>query len=192
MLVHKLIALFVLAIATNLDNFSVAFAYSMAGRRIPLLSNLLITLTTMVLTYGTMQAGKLVVSLFPVKLLEHLGAVVIITVGIRVLLESTDKANAISSPRPKDLPRSPFFSLKETLALGLSLSVDSMAGGFGAALSGGYNITLAVLAIGIASFSTIAIGQRLGSNTLSRRLRNLSQPIAGLFLVTIGIGELFF
>lgn len=81
--------------------------------------------------------------------------------------------------------------LRETMLLGISLSLNAIAGGVGASLSG-YDATLTSTAIGVFSYITIAIGQNLSRNYFSKLLGKLSQQVAGLILIAIGIYELFF
>ncbi len=83
------------------------------------------------------------------------------------------------------------IGLQETLILGISLALNAMAGGFGASLSG-YNAVTTALAIGIASYITIAIGQRVSKSYFSKSLGRLAQKIAGLLLILIGVYEIFF
>lgn len=84
----------------------------------------------------------------------------------------------------------PFLGLSRTLIIGLSLSLNAMAGGLGATLSG-YNPLLTSIAIGIFSYLTIAAGQKLSGTYFSRWLGLLAPRIAGILLVLLGIYELF-
>lgn len=83
-----------------------------------------------------------------------------------------------------------FIDLKETLILGVSLALNAMAGGFGASLSN-HHAVLTSLAIGVFSYLTIDLGQRLAKSYLSKSLGSLSQKVAGLLLILIGVYELF-
>ncbi len=95
----------------------------------------------------------------------------------------SDKATCLADPYP--------VQLRETLLLGISLSLNAIAGGVGASLSG-YDATLTATAIGIFSYITIALGQNLSRKYFSKLLGTLSQQVAGLILIAIGIYELFF
>lgn len=61
-----------------------------------------------------------------------------------------------------------------------------MAGDFGASLAG-HNALITSLEIGIASYLTIDSGQRLSKTYFSKSLRPLSQKVAGLLLILIGV-----
>ena len=83
-----------------------------------------------------------------------------------------------------------FLGFKKNLLIGLSLSINAMAGGLGATLSG-YNPLLTSLAIGIFSYLTIATGQKLSRTYFSRWLGLLAPRIAGILLMLLGVYELF-
>lgn len=83
------------------------------------------------------------------------------------------------------------ISFKETLILGVSLALNAMAGGFGASLSN-YDPVITSVAIGVFSYLTIDIGQRVSGKVISKSLGSLSQKAAGLLLILIGVYELFF
>ncbi|MGA7934836.1 MAG: manganese efflux pump, partial [Kovacikia sp.] len=83
------------------------------------------------------------------------------------------------------------LGLRETLFLGISLSLNAIAGGLGASLSG-YQPWMTAVAVGIFSYLTIYLGQRLAGTYVSKYLGTLTQKASGLLLVGIGIYEFFF
>ena len=183
---HKVLALLGLAIATNLDNLGVAVGYSLARRHISVNANLIITLTTVILTYAAMLAGKLLTSFLPSETINHLGAWIIFAVGVQMLWEQ----NANSKTASEDVLIPKRLTFTQTVVLGGSLSLNAMAGGLGAALSG-QSLNQIALTIGIASFATIALGQTIGKR-LNARTVGISGTAAGLILIGIGVYELFY
>ncbi|PZV15095.1 MAG: hypothetical protein DCF20_11810 [Pseudanabaena sp.] len=83
------------------------------------------------------------------------------------------------------------IQLSETILLGISLSLNAIAGGLGASLSG-YNPVATSLAIGLFSYITVALGQKLPKKIFRKSLGKLSQQISGLLLILIGIYEIIF
>jgi putative Mn2+ efflux pump MntP len=73
----------------------------------------------------------------------------------------------------------------------LSLSLNAVAGGFGASLSG-YKPLFTSGAIGVFSYLTIAAGQQLAGTYFSKWLGGLAHRVAGLVLIGVGMYELFF
>ncbi len=80
---------------------------------------------------------------------------------------------------------------RETILLGISLSLNAIAGGLGASLSG-YDATLTSIAIGLFSYITISLGQNLSRKYFNKLIGTLSQQISGLLLIGIGIYEMLF
>lgn len=109
--------------------------------------------------------------------------------------QRTDRSQTVPPinipPRTFKQSRSRLVSLKETLILGISLALNAMAGGFGASLAG-HNALFTSLGIGIVSYLTIDSGQRLSKTYFSKSLGPLSQKVAGLLLILIGVYELIF
>jgi len=83
------------------------------------------------------------------------------------------------------------IQLTETIFLGISLSLNAIAGGLGASLSG-YNSIATSLAIGVFSYITVAFGQKLPRRIFRKSLGKISQQISGLLLILIGIYEIVF
>jgi putative sporulation protein YtaF len=83
------------------------------------------------------------------------------------------------------------LALSETLMLGISLSLNAMAGGFGASLAGHNPVTISI-AMGVFSYLTIAVAQTVSAIYFNKWLGTLAQKVAGLILIGIGLYELVF
>jgi putative sporulation protein YtaF len=106
--------------------------------------------------------------------------------------EACEPEEVISSQpgiRPLQQHQSGVINLQETLILGISLSLNAIAGGFGASLNG-ENPILTSIAIGLFSYLTIDIGQLIAGKYFSRWLGSFSQKMAGLLLIGLGTYEL--
>jgi hypothetical protein len=90
-ILHKLIALSDLSIAANLDNLGVGIAYGMRKTRISAVSNFLIALISAILTYLAMVFAQFLELVLPADIINELGAIIIIGVGIWVYIESEIK-----------------------------------------------------------------------------------------------------
>lgn len=217
---HSLVLLFLIALAANLDNFGVGTAYGLAQRLISPISNFVVALMAVGLTYAAMVIGAALSTIIPASVANALGAGVIVLIGIWLIWEvplqrigsqvsrwmwhqfsrrwgsrnrSISKRDALPQRRESaaDLNRSlSRIGVSETLILGVSLALNAMAGGVGASLSG-YDPVLLSLATGIFSYGTIEAGQRLAGSYLSKRFGILAQPLAGIVLIGIGIYEFF-
>ncbi len=217
MLAHEILILVVFAIAANLDNLGVGIAYGLRRERISSRSNLVIAIMSIGLTFIAMKFGQWVQPILPVKVANDLGASVIIIVGIWVFFEVEIQRiwsilrqyfcrkigieKQIDRPKTKPDPNALMrflsqkdpsaISIRETLILGVSLSLNAMVGGFGASLAG-HNAIVTSSAVGGFSYLTILTGQSLAINYASKWLGSFSQRLAGLLLMAIGIYELLF
>lgn len=217
---HKLIILFMIALAANLDNLGIGTAYGLANRRISQGSNLIIALLAISLTYVSMAFGRVLVLLLPGWVANLVGALLIVLVGCWLYWEVSlmrlrhqfysrlfrHWRSLVQRPTVKTAPastmtRQPVQShtlpisrqrvdLKETFVLGVSLALNAMAGGLGASLSG-HNPFITSVAVGVFSYITLEIGQAIAGSYLSKRLGSLAPKAAGLVLIAIGIYELF-
>jgi putative Mn2+ efflux pump MntP len=221
LLAHEILILVVFAIAANLDNLGVGIAYGLRRERISSRSNLVIAIMSIGLTFIAMKFGQWIQPILSVKVANDLGASVIIVVGIWVFFEVAIQRiwsilwrhlwryvlRKIRVKRQIDRPKTKpnlnalmrFLNKKnpngisvfETLILGVSLSLNAMAGGFGASLAG-HNAIATSIAVGMFSYVMIAVGQSLADNYASKWLGSFSQRLAGFLLMAIGIYELLF
>ena len=190
------------------------------GRILPQ-SNLAIAVLSICLTFLSMKFGQSIEPILPARIASILGAGTIVIVGVWVFFEREIQqilsrfrhwldrhfqtkiskkilVNPISS-KPKRNILSRFLAIEqpggisagETIVLGFSLSLNAMAGGFGAGLAG-HNPISTSIAVGTFSYLTIAVGQNVASTYAGKWLGSISQKIAGLLLMAIGIYELVF
>ncbi len=201
-LFHKLIAMILLGVAANLDNLGVGIAYGTADLKIRPAANFLIAVISMLLAWIAVVAGRSLGDFLPLNIANIAGASIIVAVGIWVAIhqsisewieEMRSNGKWQSQPLNDDiLTKNSSLSLsnKKILLLGFSLSINAMAGGVGAGLSG-YNPQWVALGIGIFSYLTIDCGQYLGKAYIGKWLGAYAHWAAGILLVLIGIYEFF-
>ena len=130
-------------------------------------------------------------SLFVKQVLRILEIRLLALRGKRKQTEPTYKTNSKQQKRWRFKTR----CWRQIAILGLSLSLNAIAGGFAASLAG-HNSAIDTIAIpiGVASFSylTIAVGQRVSARLVTRWLGDLSQKIAALLLIGIGVSEFYY
>lgn len=208
---HPFAILLLIALAANLDNLGVGMAYGLIHRKISPLANFVIALMAVGLTYTSMVIGASLSTVIHTSMTNALGATIIAVLGVRLIWEVPlqriwhQASRGVSLKRLLPLRATPLpcrelaaalnlpisrIRFKETLTLGISLSLNAMAGGVGASLSG-YNPLLLSLATGIFSYGMIEVGQCLADSYLSTRFGTLAQPIAGIVLIGIGVYEFF-
>ena len=208
---HILSALF-LGLAANLDNLGVGISYGVQKIRVSFPSNFCIALLSGIITGISVLTGHLLSGYITVA--GELGAVMIITIGIWVIVHKTSTSNSLpvaipvmktysvpiralncvvqitKEPSVADFDANGFISTKEAMVLGLTLSFNCIATGVGAGLTG-MDPLLSGVSVFIFSMISISVGYLIGWKTASDRFERLSQVISGAILMISGTYELF-
>lgn len=208
---HLLSALMI-GVAANLDNFGIGVSYGIRKIRIPFLSNFFIALLSGIIVALSVLAGHILGQFIGVANL--LGALLIIGIGVWVGLDKglTEPAavpvsvpltktyslpikplrcivRIIKDPSAADKDANGFISAKESVALGLTLSLNCVATGVGAGLTG-MSARPVALFVFLFSMVTISIGYWTGWRTASNRFEKWTQILSGVLLILIGIYEI--
>ena len=207
-----ILSAFILGVAANLDNFGVGVSYGVQKIRIPFLSNFFIALLSGIITFISVLTGHFLSQFMTVA--NSLGSLMIVAIGIWVGIHKSSTDNELpatipvmktysvsikplscivqitKNPSLADIDANGFISTKEAMALGLTLSLNCIATGIGAGLTGLAPLPLS-MSVFLFSIVTISSGYWTGWKTASNRFERWSQALAGLLLVLIGIYELF-
>ena len=196
------ITILVIGIAANLDNLGIGLSFGARKTIIPFGSNLLIAVLSMVAAYVSMMFGWLISGSLPTTAANLLGGGMIGLIGLWSLATSAREAYArgrtrtsspgsslLSDPSKADKDGNNILSMRECWVLGLALSLNCLASGFGAGASG-ISIWGTTLSIGVFSMLTVGIGARLGSQIAKSWLGRYSNAVGGLLLLAIGIYEI--
>ncbi|HVJ48480.1 sporulation membrane protein YtaF [Desulfitobacterium sp.] len=209
---HLLSALMI-GLAANLDNFGIGISYGIQKIRIPFLSNFFIALLSGVIVALSVSAGYFLSHFVGVANLA--GAFLIIAIGMWVAIHKSSSEPAavpvtvtlkktylvslkplhcvvqiIKNPSLADIDANGFISAKESMALGLTLSLNCIATGVGAGLTGMSPLSVALFVF-FFSMVTISAGYWTGWRTASNRLERWAQGVSGVLLIVIGIYEIF-
>ncbi|MEG3438177.1 manganese efflux pump [Pannus brasiliensis CCIBt3594] len=192
LLERELPYLLAIAIASNLDNLGIGLAYGIARIPLPPLPNAIIAILSGLVTYLAMVFGSFTREILSRGLANDLGALTLVVIGFWVGRETTaarwkelfldrfqrvlQRAGILTvkfpvkrESRKTETERSPRRSgrverWRQITLLGLALSLNAIAGGFGASLAGHDHpidrMTIP-LAIAVFSYVTIAVGQNI-------------------------------
>lgn len=202
----------ILALSCSVDAFTASFAYGSHRIKIPMLSVQIINLICSVILGLSLLIGAAVRQFLPVTLTKISCFGILFILGIIKVLDGATKAlirkhnvitkqlefsmfnfkfilNLYSNPLDADIDASRHISSGEAVALGISLSLDGLAIGFGAAL-GNVNVLAAVLASLVLTTAAILFGCRLG-NALAGKLPFDPSLLAGAILIALAVSKLF-
>lgn len=203
-----------LVIAVSLDSMGVGIAYGVRGTRITVLSGIIIALCTAVMMSISMTAGQFLAELLPFSRTEMLGGIILILIGCWQLLQGwrnfVNHLGIRDSSRPLLHLRIPFLGVvmqvlrdpnladanwsgtidpRESIILGGALGMDAFGAGFGAAISGFSLWVVPFVAAACVAF--VFIGLSVGSHVMSSWLKQRGFALPGLFLIAIGIWQMF-
>lgn len=200
--------LLVLAMIT--DTFFVSFSYSCRKIKIPAVSAVIISLVSSAVLTLSLCFSQTFCMFIPQNYCRIIGAVILGIIGIiqfcrnrlRSVLQKHSGNGSISfscfnfgfvikvylDETQADSDRSKLLSAKESIALALALSVDSVCGGAAAGISGSNILRTGILSF-IFGLMAVASGKKLGETNKLQRY-DLSW-ISGVFLILLALVKLF-
>ncbi|WP_410984449.1 sporulation membrane protein YtaF [Bacillus cereus] len=198
----SLFSIFLIGIASNLDNAGVGIAYGIRKIRISWFNNCIIAFFGFFFTLLAGFFGNWI-SLFISDFMANLiGALVLSVIGVFVLCqpllskqddESEKSGNMfmgiLRNPESVDFDKSKIISFSEALVLGVALSINNIAGGFDAGVTN-LNLWWTAIISGIFSFVCMSGFSYIGKRFLAEYLGRWATIIAGILLILIGIDQL--
>lgn len=185
------ITIIILGIAANLDNLGVGLAYGVKKTKIPLFSNIIIAVVSMVVTFVSVIAGSTLSLYISTFIANLLGSILLCLVGLWMLIaQSTNHSSPVENPELIDTDRNQIVSFREALTLGFILSANCLATGIGIGANG-LSILGTVLSVGVFSFITIGGSSYFGILLSKTFIGKYPSKIAGGLLLFIGVFEVF-
>jgi len=192
-------SILLLAVSSNLDNLILGITYGIKKIHISMASNLIIALITFGGTWLSMLFGEKLAVYVPLAVSNTIGAGVVIIIGIYNLVKYLQGAKGgqtkgqwpMKKPERYDKNSNNQIEYQEAAALGAALSINNIALGIAASISGVNAMPTAVAAF-CCSIIFICMGNMLGSGLLSKTVGRFAEPIGALGIIALGICELLF
>ncbi|MFC7394515.1 manganese efflux pump MntP family protein [Scopulibacillus cellulosilyticus] len=185
------ITIIVVGLAANLDNLGIGLSYGVKKTKIPFMSNLIIAILSMVVTYISVVAGDFASQYIPPYLANLLGSFLLCLIGMWTLISNQPiRSSSIENPEKVDWDHNNVISWKEAVYLGMALSLNCLASGIG---MGANDISAiwATFSIGLFSLITIGIGSHFGYSLTKTFIGKYSTIVSGSLLILIGLYEIF-
>ncbi len=199
-----------LSLSSNSDSFAVGVAYGTKRIRIGTLSNLLMAFISALGTYLSMSLGEKITQFLDHDVANFLGSFVLVAIGVwgilntlraeikskrkketpSSLIDELDYEVFVEDPSLADLDNSKVIDVRESIPLGLALTINNLANGIGAGLSG-INIYLTTFLCFIFSILSIVIGYIIGEKLTARLSGKWLDLISGSMMIAIGIYEYY-
>ena len=201
-----------IASSLSLDTFTAGFAYGSNKTKIPMSSVHIINLICSGIIGISLFAGSILRPYLPYGLTLAISFLVLFIIGLTKLLDSVTKSiirkhsgiskeikvsllnfrlvlNIYANPEAVDLDASKHISSMEAVLLALSLSLDGIAVGFGAALINVNAVALVLWSL-VTNAMFLVFGHLVGSK-ISNRIPFNTSWLSGLALIGIGISKFF-
>lgn len=204
-------SLFLLAFAVSLDSFSVGITYGLRKLKIPIKSIIVIACCSATTLLASMMVGQLLGKIIPKAITEHIGGLILISIGAWVLYqffrpnERLDEQfdlnktllnveikslgiviQILRKPTTADMDRSGTITGVEALLLGVALSLDAFGAGIGAALLGYSPFYMAIFVATMSSLFVLA-GIKVGHIFSKMVVIDKILWLPGFLLILIGI-----
>lgn len=183
-------------ISANIDTLVLGFSYGIKKQHISLKTNLLISLITLAGTLLSIGLGLRLASFLSSQAAQIAGSLLLIGLGLYYCLKymhqilhcrrKRDSILAASLPLTADTA----LSARETLVLGITLTVNNAGMGIGASFAGiHFFLTSTVTFVLCALF--LIIGNRLGARFALPFCQQWADLLSGLIIIALGVYERF-
>lgn len=210
------IYLFILALAVSLDSFGVGVTYGLRKVKLPLISIIIIGLSSAIMILISMQIGVLISLMLSPYAAKWIGSVILVSIGVWAIHQvlkpnqelDTDNKKMLTNkgkriiyieikklgivieilkkPIKADIDNSGYISSSEAILLGLALSLDAFGAGIGAALVGFNPVITAITIAGMSSLF-ILFGLKMGFWFSGIEWLKKFTLLPGIILILIGI-----
>lgn len=178
---QHIIALLLIALATNLDNLCVGLSLGMAGRRVSAASNLVIALVSGAFAFAACFAAHL---LHDFPLATVIGSALLTGFGAWTLVSALRPGEREETSRPE----AGRMTLAENLALGAALALNCLPASLAAGISG-QSAALLALFVAAFSFATVGCSNLLGLRCALRLSGRLVNALGALTLIALGVWQ---
>lgn len=188
------------SISANFDNVIIGISFGSKNIHISMLKNIIISLFTTIITILSMKFGEILFILFTPKIVNLLGSISLISIGIIEICKTVYKKyfrkkynynNDKNANNEHDEIPIKSLNTKELIKIIFTLSLNNIATGI-AASAAGINILISFICTIVTSFLFIYIGNHLGKSVINNYLKNNSEIIGSILLIILGIIECFF
>lgn len=209
----------VLALSVSIDSLGIGITYGIRNIKIFRSAKIILFTISILLTYLSINLGSLLSNIFSKAFTKWIGACFLILMGLWIIYQALntkkreeETLNNISSPiiyqfmirflgitvkiirNPisSDLDHSKGIDWKESIYLGLCLSIDSLCIGICSSIIGYSSFLFPIL---VATFQLIflSIGRILGNKifSISNIPENIWSTLSGVLLICVGVSRFF-
>lgn len=180
------------SISANIDNIPIGLSYGVKKTHISVFKNILICMITSIVTFLSMLIGQNISKFFDIKIANILGSFLLILLGVYPIAKSIflKEKNDRLNKNDKNILTHNNISVKELLLIIVTLSLNNIAAGIAASITG-VNIICTTICTFVFGTVFLYIGNNLGKRINNKPVEKYSELISSFILILIGIMELF-
>lgn len=180
------------SISANIDNIPIGLSYGVKKTHISILKNILICIITSIVTFLSMLIGQNISKFFDIKITNILGSILLFFLGIYPIAKNIfiKEKNDRLNENEKNILMNNDISIKELLLIIITLSLNNIAAGIAASITG-VNIICTTICTFIFGTIFLYIGNNLGKRINNKLVEKYSELISSFILILIGVMELF-
>ncbi|MFJ8065630.1 manganese efflux pump MntP family protein [Psychrobacillus sp. NPDC096426] len=184
------ITIILIGLAANLDNLGIGLAYGAKQTKVPIGSNIMIAVISMIMTYVAVLTGGAITGYISLSNANFFGSILLCIIGLWTLWSARSSNMDTKKAEEFDKDKNNIISIKEAIMLGFVLSVNCLASGIGIGANG-ISAIWTVISVGFFSIVTVGVGSHFGYLLTKTFIGKYSTIISGILLIFIGIYEMF-
>lgn len=211
----RLFSAILLAISLSMDALGIGISYGLRKIQIATLPKIIISFISLIFTFVAIGIGNVIALILPECIAKLIGSAMLVILGAAVIIQAFSNKDAQKKPAPKtrswtisplgltieithtpttrDVEKAPNINIKESLYLGVALSIDSFGAGISSAVAGMNSILVPIL-VGVCQFAFLSLGAYCGAKLtgLKRLNSNFFMLLSGTILIALACVRYFF
>ena len=211
----KALALILLSVSLSMDSLGIGISYGIRKIKIPWPAKLIICAISLIITAIAVTLGTLILVIIPGKVAEIIGILMLAFLGLFIIFsalfpkkEKIKKTKTVRSivlkplgitvkiirnPVSCDFDKSKHIDILEAVYLGVALSIDSFAAGVSSVISGGINLLMIPISVGLAQLAFLTLGDAIGKkiSSISKIDSKVFVVISGSLLIVMALLRVF-
>ena len=206
-----------LATSLSMDALGIGISYGLRSIKVPNLSKIIIGFISLLFTAIAIGIGNIIVLFLPAYLTKLIGAGMLAVLGMIIVIQAVWKNKKVISENTKKnktwlwnikslgitvkITRAPEvldknsnkMSVKESIYMGVALSIDSFGAGISSAVSGMNNLFVPIM-VGVCQFIFLSVGIICGQKLTSfKRIdSDIFMVLSGTLLIILAFVRYFF
>lgn len=177
-MIYDVFYLTVIAFLNSIDNLGIAAAYSIAGKKVPIVKNLLISLMAFLVSFVSSLSGDFISGFLSEKTCGILGFGILALMGFHMIYKSFRKED-------EDFNKYNIISNREAITVGTILALDDVGSAVSSGLIGygAFTVALPFFIISFAMFLLANLGTRFTSRL---KIGGKATAFAGILMIIMG------